>query len=155
MLLVPFDLEIVDSNAKSRSVPLSLEPEESLLKDCTSTVCGSLAAWSGTQGVHDDVMLGGTDSLRHASTNHGVGTKGKAQPVSGSEHRSERLRFVDIEQAVPVHRFASREDQERTSSHLPPQEVAPTVRRVGEQRPHEVVSRLLRSVASSVTKKKR
>lgn len=154
MLLVPFDLEIVDSNVKSRSVPLSLEPAESLLKDRTSTVCGSLAAWSGTQSVHDDVMFGGTDSLRHATANHRVGTQGKAQPVSGSEYRSELLRFVDIEQAVSVHWLASRKNQERTSSHLPPQEVATTVRRVGEQRPHEVVSRLSRSVASSVTKKK-
>ena len=155
MLLVPIDLEIVDPNVKSRSAPLSLEPEVPLLKDGTSTVCGSLPAWLGTQCVHDDVMFGGTDSLRDATANHGVGTQGEAQPVSGSEHRSERLRFVDIEQAVPVHWFASREDQERASSHLPPQEVATTVRRVGKQRPHEVVSRMLRTAAPSVTKKKR
>ena len=91
MLLVPFDLEIVDPNIKARSVPLSLEPQEPLLTDCRSTVCGALAAWSGTQGVHDDVMFGGTGMRWLTATNYGVGTQGKTQPVSGREYRNERL----------------------------------------------------------------
>ena len=155
MLLVPFDLEIVDPNIKARSVPLSLEPQKPLLTDCRSTVFGALAAWSGTQGVHDDVMFGGTGIRWLTATNYRVGTQGKTQPVSGREYRSERLRFVDVEQAVPVQWFSHRENQERTALHLPPQEVATTMRRIGEQRPHEVMSRMLRPVAASVTKKKR
>ena len=155
MLLVPFDLKIVDSNIKTCSVALSLKPPEPLLKDFGSTAFGALAARSRTQGVHDDIVFDGTGVRRFTATNHRVGPQRKLQPVSGIEYRSERFRFVDVEQLVPIQWFARRQNQERTALHLPPQEVATTVRRIREQRPHEVMTRLLWAVGPSVTQKKR
>src|SRR5687767_10911295 len=61
------------------------------------------------------------------------------QAVTRPENGREQLRFVQNEQRVSIHRWPLRQQIEQSWLGLAPQKIAPPVRVIAKQRPHDTV----------------
>ena len=142
MLIVPVHYDIGGTNPESRLRALPCQPCESLLLHGREAVGRSFAPCLGTQCVHHHVVLDGAAIRGVAATNHRICAKREPEPISRLERGRKRLGIIDLEQSVTILGVARRKDEELACTRLAPQKVTLSLGAVGEQGPHEMMSRL-------------